>query len=162
MTGPVLRLSDINQGSLADLLARYQLKLVVVQSASIPGSFWGDDEAGLLGDKLYARPDTPLHSVLHEACHYICMDSGRRSALDTDAEGDYAEENGVCYLQILLADDIPEMGRARMMQDMDIWGYSFRLGNARAWFETDAEDANQWLHRYGLVSGDKPSYRLRA
>ena len=27
---------------------------------------------------------------------------------------------------------------------MDAWGYSFRLGSARAWFEHDAEDARQW------------------
>ena len=33
--------------------------------------------------------------------------------LDTDAGGDYDEENGVCYLQILLADEIPGFGRAR-------------------------------------------------
>ena len=32
-----------------------------------------------------------------------------------------------------------------MMQDMDSWGYSFRLGSAQAWFERDAEDARHWL-----------------
>jgi len=55
------------------------------------------------------------------------------------------------YLQILLADGLAPMGRARMFADMDTWGYSFRLGSSQAWFEADADDALQWLIRYGLV-----------
>jgi hypothetical protein len=34
---------------------------------------------------------------------------------------------------------------------MDAWGYTFRLGSARAWFERDAEDARTWLAARGLV-----------
>jgi hypothetical protein len=60
----------------------------------------------------------------------------------------------VCYLQILLADALPAVGRDRLMQDMDEWGYSFRLGSTRAWFETDAEDAQQWLQRHGVIRAD--------
>ena len=37
------------------------------------------------------------------------------------------------------------MGRERMFSDMDRWGYSFRLGSARAWFNEDAEDAISFL-----------------
>jgi hypothetical protein len=37
------------------------------------------------------------------------------------------------------------------MQDMDAWGYTFRLGSARAWFEEDAEDARTWLQQRGLL-----------
>jgi hypothetical protein len=100
--------------------------------------------------------------VLHEACHYVCMAPGRRAALDTDAGGDYAEENGVCYLQVLLADELPEVGRARMFADMDAWGYSFRLGSARAWFEADAEDAREWLRRHHIIdAADRPTWSLR-
>ena len=33
---------------------------------SFPGSYWGDSEAGLRGNALYVRADTPLHSLLHE------------------------------------------------------------------------------------------------
>jgi hypothetical protein len=159
----VLRLRDSDSSAVASLLARYGLTLHQVgMGQSIPGSFWGDEEAGLRGNTLLARADTPLHSVLHEACHYICMDEARRSGLDTDAGGDYDEENAVCYLQILLADEVPGCGRRRMMADMDTWGYSFRLGSARAWFESDAEDARQWLQQAGLVtSQDTPSYRKR-
>ena len=161
MAASVLRLGDIDSTSLSSLLARYQLRLTLTDNAQIPGSFWGDTEAGLIGNKLYASPDTPLHSILHESCHFICMDQARRRQLDTDAAGDYAEENAVCYLQIMLADEIPGMGRMRMMQDMDRWGYSFRLGSARAWFEQDAEDALAWLQQHRLLEDDKPSYRLR-
>jgi hypothetical protein len=87
----------------------------------------------------------------------------RRAALDTDAGGDYDEENAVCYLQVLLSDELPGFGRDRMFADMDAWGYSFRLGSARAWFENDAEDARAWLHAQRLVdSRDRPAWRLRA
>ncbi len=59
--------------------------------------------------------------------------------------GTIDEESAVCYLQVLLADELPGVGRARLMDDMDAWGYSFRLGSTRAWFETDAEETRQWL-----------------
>lgn len=163
----VLRLADVDinaLANLADLLARYGLVLhQVPDGEDIPGSFWGDEEAGLVGNRLLARPDTPVHSVLHESGHFICMDSRRRAGLDTDAGGDYDEENAVCFLQILLADALPGMGRERMFADMDAWGYSFRLGSARAWFEGDAEDARQWLVRHDIIDDDaRPTGRCRA
>jgi hypothetical protein len=37
------------------------------------------------------------------------------------------------------------------MTDMDAWGYSFRLGSARAWFERDADDARTFLRERGLL-----------
>jgi len=132
------------------------------ENAPIPGSYWGEEEAGLLDDKLLAREDTPVHSVLHEACHYICMDARRRRNLSTDAGGDYDEENAVCYLQIVLTDVLPGIDRERMYSDMDAWGYSFRLGNAKAWFEHDAQDARQWLISHGVLSSlGKPTFRIR-
>lgn len=128
----------------------------------IPGSYWGESEAGLIGNRLYLRDDTPVHSALHEACHYICMDATRRAALHTDAGGDDAEEDAVCYLQVLLADEIPGFGRAPMLADMDAWGYTFRLGSAQAWFERDAEDARLWLSGHGLIDErDRPTWRVR-
>ena len=91
------------------------------------------------------------------------MDEKRREGLDTNAGGDYDEENAVCYLQILLADEIAGYGRDRMMADMDTWGYTFRLGSARAWFERDAMDARNWLIRFGLISAaGEPSFTLRS
>ena len=161
MTNDVLRLSDINPEPLNQLLARYQLSLKVVHDNEIPGSFWGDEEAGLIGHELYARPDTPIHSILHEGCHFICMDEQRRTQLHTNAEGDYDEENAVCYLQIVLANKLQEMGQNRMMLDMDRWGYSFRLGSARNWFEQDADDAITWLKQHKLLINEQPVYRLR-
>ena len=160
---PVLRLADCVRDGLRALLARYGLSLrEVAPGRPIPGSYWGAPEAGLIGDALYARADTPLHSVLHEACHYVCMSPRRRAALHTDAGGDCQEENGVCFLQILLSDYLPGLGRARMMRDMDAWGYSFRLGSARAWFERDAGDARAWLAAHGLIdAGLRPTWRLR-
>lgn len=159
----MLRYSDIETAPLVQLLARYAMEVVAVAPGkSIPGSFWGDAEAGLVGNRLYLRGDTPVHSLLHEACHYICMPAPRRAALDTNAGGDYDEENAVCYLQILLADQLPAMGRARMYADMDAWGYSFRLGSAQAWFEQDAEDARQWLLDAGLIDViGQPLWTLR-
>lgn len=149
----MLRLADIALPALRSLLQSHSLSLCLGPvDEAIPGSYWGDSEAGLIGDQVHARADTPLHSVLHEACHAICMDAARRAKLDRDAGGDDLEEAAVCYLQILLADHIPQVGRARMCADMDAWGYSFRLGSAAAWFEQDADDARQWLIARGLTA----------
>ena len=148
----VLRLADIEVTELFLLLTRFGLQLNLCKDAeSIPHSYWGEEEAGLKGNQLFARSDTPIHSILHEACHYICLDPSLRPGLDTDAGSDDAEESAVCYLQILLADEISGLGRERMFCDMDTWGYSFRLGSSKAWFEQDAEDAWCWLASRNLV-----------
>lgn len=148
----VLRLEPRFLAPVRQLLLSHGLELVILPDQTrIPGSFWGAPEAGLIANRLYARADTPLHSILHETGHYICMDSERRQNLDTNAGGDYDEENAVCYLQIILADQIHGFGRDRAMADMDSWGYSFRLGSAREWFEQDAEDARQWLIQRGIL-----------
>ena len=159
----VLMCGEIKAVGLSGLLERYGMVLEwVADGEAIPGSFWGDSEAGLIANRLLVRADTPLHSAMHEACHYVCMDQQRRDGLHTDAGGGYDEENGVNYLQTLLSDNIPECGRARMFADMDEWGYSYRLGSAQAWFEQDAEDAWQWLLDHGLIdSDDQPSWKLR-
>lgn len=143
---PVLTLADIDAADAHALLARHGLTLdMVADGAAIPGSYWGEPEAGVIADTVYARRDTPLHSLLHEACHLIVAPPDRRLAIHTDASDSQAEEDAACYLQILLADEIPGVGRDRLMADMDAWGYTFRLGSARAWFEHDAEDARIWL-----------------
>lgn len=160
----VVLLAHLSRVDVATLLARYGLNLELVASGvKVPGSYWGEAEAGLRNDRLYARLDTPLHSILHEAAHFVCMTPERRADLDTDAGGDHAEENGVCYLQIVLADHVPRFGRERMLTDMDAWGYTFRLGSARAWFEDDATDAAEWLRRHELVdAAGMPTWRTRA
>ena len=79
------------------------------------------------------------------------MDGQRRGKLDRDAGGDDLEESAVCFLQVLLADYIDGVGRARVMADMDSWGYSFRLGSTRDWFKSDAEDAREFLLLHGLI-----------
>jgi hypothetical protein len=159
----VLRLADVGLAPVASLLANYGLVLRTVTAGSeIPGSFWGDEEAGLIGDELLVRADTPLHSILHEACHYVCLDQVRREGLHTDAGGDYDEENAVCYLQILLADHIEHFGRSKMFEDMDRWGYTFRLGSAQAWFDRDADDALNWLSQKNLINKQQePNWTLR-
>ena len=93
----VLRCEQLEPEALPTILERFGLDLVRVQAnAPIPGSFWGEPEAGLVDNRLYVRADTPVHSALHEACHYVCMEETRRSGLHTDAGGDYREEDGVC------------------------------------------------------------------
>jgi hypothetical protein len=92
--------------------------------------------------------------VLHESAHFICMTAERRAGLDRDAGGDDAEECAVCYLQLLLSATLPQCGFDRGCADMDEWGYSFRLGSARQWFEQDAADARIWLQQYGVLDAD--------
>ena len=159
----MLSVSEVSDTAIVELLRRYDLELVEQPAdAAISGSFWGDVEAGLIGRTVYVRADTPIHSLLHETCHVICMTEDRRAGLDRDAGGDDLEESAVCYLQVVLADYIDGVGRDRLMLDMDAWGYSFRLGNTRDWFQSDAEDAKEFLTNHGLLNADGvPTFRLR-
>lgn len=144
--GQVLCVADAGFAPLAALLADFGLELVAVPAqAPIPGSYWGEPEAGIIGNRVYVRQDTPLHSALHEACHLIVLPPQQRAQVHTNATDSIAEEDATCYLQIALAERLPGVGSARLMRDMDAWGYSFRLGSAQAWFEQDADDARAWL-----------------
>ncbi len=147
------------------LLRRFKpLRLAQVESGeSIPGSYWGAPEAGLIDAVIYLRDDTPVHSALHEAGHFVCMDAARRAALHTDAGGDCSEEDAVCYLQVLMAEQLTAVGAQRLFADMDAWGYSFRLGSTAAWFEQDAAEARDWLLHHQLIDRTGcPTWRLRA
>ncbi len=97
--GPtVLLVERLGLAPVATLLARYGMQCEwLADGTPIPGSYWGETEAGLVGNDLLVRGDTPVHSILHEAGHYVCMTPARRLGLHTDAGGDYAEENAVCF-----------------------------------------------------------------
>ena len=151
--GGVLVLGDIRFDDVAALLAGHGLALVHVEDgAAIPGSYWGEPEAGIIGSTVYARADTPVPSLLHEACHLIVLPPERRALVHTDATDSVAEEDATCCLQIVLAASLHGVGSARRMTDMDAWGSTFRLGSTRAWFERDAEDARAWLAERGLAT----------
>ncbi len=158
----VTRLADVNGSAVTQLAHHYHASVVRVDDgASIPGSFWGEPEAGLVGGNIYVRSDTPAHSYLHELSHFICMTSIRRQQLDTNAGGNDAEESAVCYLQVLLAVDLG-FTREQIFRDMDRWGYSFRLGSTQAWFEQDANDASCWLQQFGVIDAEHlPTGKLR-
>ncbi len=142
----VLTLADIGFAPLRALRSGFGLRLAQVpRHETIPGSYWGESEAGLIATTVFARADTPVHSVLHEAAHLLVMPEPRRQAVHTNATDSIAEEDAACYLQILLAECLAGVGSERLMADMDAWGYSFRLGSTRAWFERDAEDALNFL-----------------
>lgn len=148
----MLTLADTGFVAPAALLARYGLQLAkVADGEPIPGSYWGDCEAGLIGTIVHARADTPVHSLLHEAAHLIVLPPERRLAVHTDATDSIEEEDAVCVLQALLGDELPDVGRNRILADMDAWGYTFRLGSARSYFERDADSAWDWLAQRGLV-----------
>lgn len=159
----VLRVGPEPHADVLALAQRYGLTLRhLAPGDDLPGSYWGDSEAGLRGHELFVRPDTPLHSLLHELSHFVCMTAARREGLDRDAGGDDEEECAVCFLQIVLADQLAPLGRDRMLADMDAWGYTFRLGNSRAWFEQDAADACIWLRRNGVLNDAmQPTFALR-
>lgn len=148
----MLTLADIGFDAPRALLARYGLALVRVDDGEpIPGSYWGDCEAGIIGSTVYARADTPVHSLLHEAGHLIVLPPERRAGVHTDATDSVPEEDAVCVLQGLLGDALPGVGRQRVWADMDAWGYTFRLGSAQAYVEGDAAEAWDWLREHGLV-----------
>ena len=162
--GTVLSVAHIGVGPLADVLGRFGLTVQRVEPEEpIPGSYWGEPEAGIQGCTVYVRDDTPVHSALHEACHTACMTAQRRAGLVTDAGGDYDEENAVCYLQVCLARDLPAVGAERLMADMDAWGYTFRLGSTQAWFEQETDAERRWLTGHGLLDASgRPTFRMRA
>ena len=154
MSAAVLPVSALPTGALAALLEPLGLQLhAVAEGKDIPGSYWGESEAGLIGNGLYLRPDTPVHSALHEACHWLLADAERRQSLHTDAGGTDTEENAVCYLQCLLAQQLDGYSQARCFAEMDVWGYHFLLGSAAAWFAYDSDDAQRLLIQRGWPLG---------
>lgn len=156
----VLTLADVEFEDVAALLASYGLQLQrVADGEPIPGSYWGETEAGLIGNCVHARADTPIHSLLHEAAHLIVLAPERRAAVHTDATDSVEEEDAVCVLQALLGDALPGVGRLRVLADMDAWGYTFRLGSAQAYFDHDAETSWQWLAARGLIDPDTRKLR---
>lgn len=163
MRAPITLLADLGTDHVARLLGAYRARLIdVAPGAQIPGSYWGAPEAGLIADRVYARGDTPAHSLLHELSHYVCMTAERRARLSTDAGGDTDEECAVCYLQLLLAEELHGFGRAKSFADMDAWGYSFREGSARSWFIGDGRAARAWLLAHALIDDtDCPTWQLR-
>jgi hypothetical protein len=160
---PVVAVSDLQRGEIRALLAAYGARLVEVAAGeAIPGSYWGESEAGLVGHTVYVRADTPAHSLLHELAHYVCMSGERRAALAKDAGGDDDEECAVCYLQVLLAERLDGFGAECCLRDMDAWGYSFREGSARAWLEGDSAFARNWLLAQDLIDRQqRPTFKLR-
>jgi hypothetical protein len=155
----MLLMSDIGFETPRALLARYRLELVKIELDDIiPGSFWGEREAGVIGSRVYARDDTPVHSLLHEASHLIVLSEEQRQHIHTDASDSIEEEDAVCVLQAMLGDELPGVGREAIFQDMDAWGYTFRLGSAKAYFEHDAAAAFELLQARGLIDS---AFKLR-
>ncbi len=156
LSAAVVRVRDIHLKQAQFLLGCFSLQLCLIEDGlAIPGSYWGECEAGIIGSTVYVRSDTPVHSLLHEACHLIVLPEQQRASIHTDASDSVAEEDATCFLQLLLADWIDGFGFARACADMDLWGYTFRLGSARAWFENDAEDARAFLQNIGLIDSNQ-------
>lgn len=160
----VLCVGDLETIAVNKFLARFGLIAYWTPAeAPITASFWGEPEAGIAGQIVYVRGDTPVHSLLHEVCHIICMSAARRKNLHRDAGGDDLEESAVCYLQIVLTNYLSGVSKSRLMSDMDAWGYSFRLGSTASWFAKDADDARDWLVLKRLMTSDGvPLFRLRS
>lgn len=155
-TNSVLTLADIDFDEAAKLLASFDLTLVhVADGEPIPGSYWGESEAGIIGSTVHVRGDTPVHSLLHEACHLMVLQPELRVRVHTDATDSSEEEDAVCVLQALLGDALPGASYRGVLADMDRWGYTFRLGSARAYVEQDADAAWAWLQTRGLVDANR-------
>ncbi|MEL7311041.1 MAG: hypothetical protein AAFN07_06000 [Pseudomonadota bacterium] len=121
----------------------FALVLIVhPDDASLPASYWGDSEAGVTGRSIHVRGNTPIHSLLHEACHVVCTTAAE---FVRDAGGCDDEESAVCAMQLLLAEVLPGVGAERMARDMDDWGYSFREGSAWQFRSGDGRHALDWL-----------------
>ncbi|MEN7343751.1 MAG: hypothetical protein AAAFM81_12445 [Pseudomonadota bacterium] len=152
----MLCVSDISasgslQRRLASILDAFALRCDVHPAeAPIPASYWGEPEAGIESDTVHVRADTPIHSLLHELCHLVCMGDARRKRVFRDAGGTDSEEAAVCYLQLCLADRLLDDGWPALARDMDEWGYSFPASSTEEWFKNDADDAARWLVDHGF------------
>jgi len=157
------RLKTIPDHVIVPFLQQYGLKLMrVANQTPIPYSFWGNSEAGRKNTQMYVRDDTPLHSLLHETAHYVCMSETQRQSDLVDAGGSALEEAACCYLQLLWSNHIAGFNMREHMQNMDAWGYSFRLGSTQRWFNEDSEDARQWLHKHEIIRADRvPTWKKR-
>ena len=61
----MLTVANLPAQALQDLLHTYSILVESVANGEvIPGSFWGDSEAGIIRDTLYVRPETPVHSAV--------------------------------------------------------------------------------------------------
>ena len=64
MTADVLKVTDVGAEVVTELLGRYGLQCVALaQGEIIPGSFWGESEAGLVGSRLYIRDRRSMMAV---------------------------------------------------------------------------------------------------
>lgn len=145
-------LHDVSIPALSTLLANYGIVLSITPAnEAIPGSYWGNPEAGVIASAVYASSVTPIHSVLHETAHIICMGAERRASLHTDAGGTDDEEEAVCYLQTELAARLAGYSSDELFDDMDAWGYSFRQGKALRWWQEDGAAAKDWLVRHSII-----------
>ena len=154
----------IDTDSLRTVLSFYGIELVEVgKHLSIPYSIWETSEAGRRKNKLYVLGDTPIHSILHETGHFVCMSKKQRCSDTIDAKGSFEEENATCYLQILLSDHVDGFNRKLHLINMDEWGYAFRLGSAAKWCCQDAEDAKSWLQSRQIIDRNEcVTWKLRA
>ena len=92
----MLLISDLSFDSVAVLLGKYKLSIELIPGdQTINGSFWGEPEAGVVGNRVFVRGDTPVHSLLHETCHIVCMTPERRQKLKGDAGGDDLVKQGM-------------------------------------------------------------------
>ena len=55
------------------------------------------------------------------------------------------------WILILLAESLVGLNHITLMQDMDDWGYSFRLGSTNEWFRNDASDSRKWLQKENIL-----------
>ena len=64
----VVEFRDLSRNASDELLSAYGLELITLTlDAEIPASYWGAPEAGIAGQCVFVRADTPAHSLLHDA-----------------------------------------------------------------------------------------------
>ena len=89
----MLLISDLSLNSIAALLGKFKLSVdLMPDDATINGSYWGEPEAGIVGNRVLVRRDTPVHSLLHETCHIVCMTPERRQRFKGDGNAEEIQD----------------------------------------------------------------------
>lgn len=117
----------------------------VVDGELIFGSFWGDEEVGIIGIIVYVCGDMLVYLLLYEVCYLIVLLLECCVVVYIDVIDLIEEEDVICYLQIVLVDVFLGVGCDWLMVDMDVWGYLFWFGLICVWFEQDVENVCQFL-----------------
>jgi len=142
-------------------LDRYGLSLHLVAPDEVIPARIGASARRADGIQIFARLDTAGAFGAARGRPFYLHDAGTARRLGYRCRRRSCGRECVCYLQIILAQSLPNVGRERMCRDMDEWAIRSGWEAPRSGSIQDAEDARDWLMRHGVLdSQSRPTYAV--